>query len=190
MSEKKIIDTSLVLDILVAEKDYIKTWKPDLDLFHKTYKNGKFIYEKIGEQWRPEVNEVLKEMFRKRKLRYSMCFLESFRYLSYMKPYTIKVLVYLVTNMRRDNWIRQLSTTRISEDTGVSKRYVVDGLRQLLDMDVVRRSKSGNTYDYIVSPAFFTRASFRSLFTITDAYSAVADESLPKYSFSNFRENF
>lgn len=189
MSEK-IIDQSLVLDILIAEKDYIRSWRYDIELWHRVRKDGVSKFELIGEQWRPEVNEVLKEVFRKKKLRYAMCFLESFTYLAYMKPYTIKVLVYMVTHMRRDNWIRQLSVSHIIEETGVSKRYVIDGIKQLLEMDVARRAKAKNTYDYIISPAFFTRASFRSIFTITEAYDATANESLPKYSFNNFSKNF
>ena len=189
MSEK-IIDTSLVLDILIAEKDYVRTYRSDHDLWFRVRKDGKNTFEKIAEQWRPEINEVIKEMFRKKKLKYSMCFLESFHLLAEMKPYTIKVLVYMVTHMRRDNWIKQLSISQISAETGVYDRYVIKGITQLLEMDVIRRIKSKNTFDYMVSPAFFTRSTLRGLFTVVYDYDAIPNERSPKYSFSTFDEKF
>lgn len=187
MSDKPI-DTSLVLDILLAEKDYVRTYRTDLDLWYRVRKDGVSKFELIAEQWRPEVNEVIKQMFRKKKMRYTMCFLESFKLIANLKPYTLKTFVYMVTHMRRDNWIKQLSIRNICDETGVSERYVQMAIKQLLQLDVVRRKKVKNTYDYIINPAFFSRASFRSIFTITETFDSLPNERLPKQKFSNFDE--
>lgn len=178
-------ERSIVLDILVAEKTVMAQYREDYKLYFKD-KDGKFV--QLTEYYRDEVNEVIKEMFRKKKLRYVMAFIVSFKQLALMKPYTIRVMCYFVENMRRNNRIHSQSLRLICEKSKVTDKYVSLAIKQLLELDVVRRVKAKNSYDYMVNPAYFTKASLRSSFTLAEWYEQMPCESTLIEEFHNFEK--
>lgn len=177
---------SLVLDILLAEKDVMAQYRNDYKLYIKA-KDGRFI--QVAEYFQPEINEVVKEMFRKKKLKYAMFFLESLELFSEMKPYSLKIMVYFLRHMKRNNTLDAQNIRLIIEKTGVSTRYVTMGLKQLMEMDLIRRKNYKNTFNYIVNPALSTRATMRSVFTVAEFYETYPCQSKSKPVFANFGHN-
>lgn len=174
---------SLVLDILCAEKDIFKYYRDDYKLYVKDGK-GKFI--QVAEFFQPEVNKIVAEIFRKQKLKYAITFLESIPILTTLKPYSLKILFLFVRIMRRNNDVPVMSLIDINDKTGISARYITRGINQLLNMDIVRRQRVKNSYEYMVNPAFFTKSTLRSVFTVTEKYSNMKPHLKKEYDFLNF----
>jgi hypothetical protein len=177
---------TLSLDIILAEKDIVPQYREDLILYWKD-KYG--VFHPVAEFWRDDVNEVVKEIFRKKKMRYAGVFIESFANLTKIKPYTLKVLVMMVGEMRRDNKVYNMTVRDIKAATGVSDRYVLYGIKELLENDYIRRKKIRNTFMYMVNPGFYFRCQMKYLFLLSNDYGQMPCESKDMYDFGNFDKN-
>lgn len=149
-------------------------YREDYKLYFKD-KDGRYV--QLTEQYREEVNDVIREMFRKKKLKYVMTYVESFQKMIYMKPYTVRMICYMVGAMRRNNMLQGVNMREIGEKSGVKDKYTGKAIKQLLDMDVIRRRKFKNAYEYMVNPAYFTRAKLQSTFTLVETYETLPLES-------------
>ena len=178
-------DSLLVLDILVAEKQIIPQYREDIVLYTKT-KEGKYIA--VAEYWRTEVNEIIKEIFRKKKMKYGLIFTHSLQHVSGMKPYTVRLLMFMMERCRRANILEGNSVRDMRDIVVDSERYIMKAIRELMDCDFVRREKNKNGFNYMINPGFYTRCTYRSIFTLIQRYSLLESKSKIKLDFTTFEE--
>ena len=82
--------------------------------------------------------------------------------------------------------IQNTNTRTIAEKSNVKDKYTQLALKQLLEMDVIRRRKFKNSFEYMVNPAYFTRATLRASFTLIEWYIQMPCESKDVDEFTDF----
>jgi predicted transcriptional regulator len=86
---------------------------------------------------------------------------------------SIKVLLYMLSNMKYHNLVFDATQKNISESLNMSSRTVIRALKELDDKGVVKYSKKNNIRTYHVNPAYAWKGSFMQI----------------KYSMSIFKED-
>lgn len=174
----------LALDVLLAEKELIKQYRDDIDLWYRDPKTKKFY--KVANYWRPEVNGIIKEIFRKKKMKYAVVILDSLQYTMNLKPYSFKLLFFMLQHMKRDNTIEGFTIRMIKDKLKMSDRYIINAQKELLEMDFMRRQKDRNSYKFMVNPGFYLRATLKTSFFLAEEYAKWPNESTRGLKFTNF----
>jgi hypothetical protein len=144
-----------------------RTRRQDLDLY---YKNHLGDFEKLAEAYDPEVEEMVSRIFKRKKMRYVMQFVEALEVQDGILPSSHKVLRYMVKEMNYGNQLKNCGLRDIQDGTGVNMRYVVGGVKQLCDKDVIRFAVEKGRRTYIVNPIYFYKGTLRSIFKCVRDY--------------------
>jgi len=152
--------------MLEAERVTSKRVK-DLDLYHKN-PNGEFV--KLAEAYEPEVEETVSNIFKRRKMRYLITFVDALEMQDELLPSSHKVLRYLTMMMNYGNVVKNVGVRDINQSTGLNNRYIINGVKQLCEMDIIRFTVDKGRRTYIVNPTYFYKGTLRNIFRCARDY--------------------
>lgn len=135
--------------------------KDDLDLYRKDM-FGEFV--KLAEAYDPDVEEVVSNIFKRRKMRYLITFVDAIELQDGLLPSSHKVLRYMTKVMNYGNLVKNIGVRDIQDETGVNMRYVINGIKQLCEQDIIRFTVEKGRRTYIVNPTYFYKGTLRSIF--------------------------
>jgi hypothetical protein len=143
-----------------------KRRKKDLDLY---YKNHLGDFELLAEAYEPEVEEVVSNIFKRRKMRYLITFIDAIEVNDSLLPSSHRVLRYMTKEMTFGNVLKNTGLRDIQDGTGVNMRYVINAVKQLCEKDIIRFAVNKGRRTYIVNPVYFYKGTLRSIFkTVRD----------------------
>jgi hypothetical protein len=152
--------------LLEAERVALKRRK-DLDLYRKDI-FGNFV--PLAEAYDPEVEEMVSNIFKRKKMRYLVTFVDSIELQDGLLPSTHKVLRFFTKEMTYGNLVKNIGTRDIQSATGVNMRYVINGIKQLCEKDIIRFTIEKGRRTYIVNPTYFYKGTLRTIFKCVRDY--------------------
>lgn len=159
---------NLIYDLVLLEADRIVAHKmKDPDLYYKDF-NGSF--EKLAEPYSPEVQDVINEVFKRRRMRYMITFNKSLETFWRLKPSATKLLCYFSMSMGYGNIIKGHGFNDISAATGMNKTFITKGINELCEEDLIRFKLIKGRRTYMVNPAIFYKGTIKQLFNSTKKY--------------------
>jgi hypothetical protein len=159
---------NIAYDTILLEGDRVaRKRRKDLDLY---YKNPQGDFEKLAEAYDPEVEEMVSQIFKRRKMRYLITFIDSIEIQDGLLPSSHKVLRYMTKTMNYGNLVKGTGLRDIQDETGLNMKYVINGIKQLCADDMIRFSVEKGRRTYIVNPAYFYKGTLRSIFKCTRDY--------------------
>lgn len=165
---------NIVFDLIMLEADRIHAYRQkDLDLYYKDV-NGDIV--PLAEAYSESVNNLLYDIFKRKKLRYHIAFSETIDELDKMKPISNKLLRFFVREMNYGNILKNYSIRDIQQVTGISNRYMMSSMKELIQKDFIRFQVDRNRRTYMVNPIYFYKGSLKKLFYSVQKYSE-----MPKY---------
>lgn len=165
---------NIVFDLILLEADRVIFHKQkDLDLY---YKNIEGDIVPIAEAYSDSVNEVMQDILRRKKMRYYISFTDTLNELDLMKPISNKLLRFFVREMNYGNIIKNYSLRDIQQVTGISNRYMLSSMKELIDKDFIRFEVDRNRRTYMVNPIYFYKGSLKKIF-----YSVQKYNDMPKH---------
>jgi hypothetical protein len=141
--------------------------KKDLDLYHKD-RNGDFV--KLAEAYEPEVDEILSNIFKRRKMRYLITFVDAMEIQDDLLPSSHKVLRYLTIMMNYGNLVKNVGVRDINSHTGLNNRYIISGVKQLCENDIIRFTVDKGRRTYMVNPTYFYKGTLKNIFRCIREY--------------------
>lgn len=163
-----IPNRSVSYDTLLLEADRVlRKRKKDLDLYHKNM-FGDFV--PLAEAYEPEVEEMISNIFKRKKMRYLITFVDAIEVQDNLLPSSHKVLRYMTKAMNYGNVVKGVGLRDIQDATGLNMRYVINGIKQLCAEDIVRFTVDKGRRTYIVNPAYFYKGTLRSIFKCVRDY--------------------
>jgi hypothetical protein len=141
--------------------------KKDLDLYHKN-RNGDFV--KLAEAYEPEVEEMVSNIFKRRKMRYLITFVDALEMQNELLPSAHKVLRYLTMMMKYGNTVKNVGVRDINIETGLNNRYIINGIKQLCENDIIRFTVDKGRRTYIINPTYFYKGTLRNIFRCARDY--------------------
>lgn len=153
---------SVVYDLMLLEVDRIeRRRKQDLDLY---YKNVTGDIVPLAEAYEPEVEEMVSNIFKKRKMRYLITFVDAIELQDELLPSSHKALRYMTKEMNYGNIVKNIGLRDIQDATGLNMKYVIKAIKQLCEKDILRFKVLKGRRTYIVNPTFFYKGTLRSIF--------------------------
>lgn len=135
--------------------------KKDLDLY---YKNHLGDIVPLAEAYEPDVEEMVSNIFKKRKMRYLITFVDAIELQDELLPSAHKVLRFFTKEMNYGNVVKNIGVRDIQDETGLNMKYVIKAIKQLCDKDIVRFKVLKGRRTYIVNPTYFYKGTLRSIF--------------------------
>lgn len=155
-------------DTILLEADRVaRKRKKDLDLYRKDM-FGNFV--PLAEAYDPSVDEVVSNIFKRKKMRYLITFVDSIELQDGLLPSTHKVLRYFTKEMNYGNVVKGIGTRDIQEATGVNMRYVINAVKQLCAKDIIRFTVEKGRRTYVVNPTYFYKGTLRTIFKCVRDY--------------------
>jgi hypothetical protein len=152
--------------MLEAERVALKR-KKDLDLYYKNH-NGEFV--RLAEAYDVEVEETVSNVFKKRKMRYLVTFVDALEMQDELLPSSHKVLRYMTIMMNYGNTVKNVGVRDINDSTGLNNRYIISGIKQLCEYDIIRFTVEKGRRTYIINPTYFYKGTLRSIFRCAREY--------------------
>lgn len=118
----------------------------------------------LAEAYEPEVEEMVSNIFKRKKMRYLVTFVDAIELQDGLLPSTHKVLRFFTKEMNYGNLVKNVGTRDIQSATGVNMRYVINGIKQLCAEDIIRFVVEKGRRTYIVNPTYFYKGTLRSIF--------------------------
>ena len=157
-----MIKRNISYDTILLEADRIaRQRRKDLDLYYKDM-FGDFV--PLAEAYEPEVEEMVSNIFKRKKMRYLVTFVDAIELQDGLLPSTHKVLRFFTKEMNYGNLVKNVGTRDIQSSTGVNMRYVINGIKQLCAEDIIRFVVEKGRRTYIVNPTYFYKGTLRSIF--------------------------
>jgi hypothetical protein len=127
-------------------------------------------FVKLAEAYEPEIEELVSNIFKRKKMRYLITFVDAIELQDGLLPSTHKVLRYMTKTMSYGNQLKNIGLRDIQDSTGVNMRYVINGIKQLCAKDIIRFTVEKGRRTYIVNPTFFYKGTLRSIFKCIRGY--------------------
>jgi len=155
-------ERSVAYDTILLEADRIANKRrKDLDLY---YKNHLGDFEVLAEAYDPEVEEMVSRIFKRKKMRYLVTFVDAIELQDGLLPSSHKVLRYMSKTMTYGNLVKNIGLRDVQDETGLNMRYVINGVKELCDKDIIRFTVEKGRRTYIVNPTYFYKGTLRSIF--------------------------
>jgi hypothetical protein len=166
MSENRTND--VVYDMILLEADRIKSYKmKELDLFYRD-KYGEV--KLVAEGYKKEVEEVVSQLLKKKKMRYMITFMSALDVMDDLKPSANKLLRFFVKQMSYGNKLEGFTIRDIQKYTGIHLRYLLNAMNELYDKDIVRFTTHRAKRTYMVNPMYYYKGTMKRLFFNLRAY--------------------
>jgi len=152
---------NIVFDLILLEADRVINRRvKHLDLYYK----DKDEYRKLAEGYNAEVNEVVENLLKRKKMRYMISFVETLDIMDKLKPATNKMLRFFVKQMNYGNALKNYSLRDIQQLTDMSMRYVMKSVSELCAHDVIRFTMDKNRRTYMINPIYFYKGTIKKMF--------------------------
>lgn len=161
-------ENNIVYDLLLLEADRIEKRKlkhPEL-----YYKNHLGDIVPLAEPWDSDVEDLIQSIFKKKKTRYLITFVEAIGLQDELNPSSLKMLRFMAKEMNYGNFLKGYGLRDIRNYTGMNMRYVIKAIGQLSEMDVIRFSTEKGRRTYMVNPIYFYKGSMKSIFGAVKSY--------------------
>lgn len=159
---------SISYDTMLLEADRVAMKRrKDFDLYYKDHL-GDFVV--LAEAYDPEVEEMVARIFKRRKMRYLVTFVDAMEIQDGLLPSSHKVLRYMSKAMTYGNLLKNVGVRDVQDGTGLNMKYVINGIKQLCEGDMIRFSIEKGRRTYIVNPIYFYKGTLRSIFKCIRAY--------------------
>jgi hypothetical protein len=153
---------NIVYDLLMLEADRINMYRrEEFDLYYKD-RSGEF--QPVGEAYSQDIENLLMGLFKKKKMRYMISFLESLDIQNEIKPSALKVLRCMCKEMNYGNILKGYGSRDIQNYTGINMHYVTKGLAELNEKDIIRFTVAKGRRTYMVNPIYFYKGSLKKIF--------------------------
>jgi hypothetical protein len=153
---------NIVFDLLLLEADRVLAKK--IKHFDLYYKDEKGQFSQLAEAYNSEVDLLIENLFRRKKMRYMVAFSESLDIMDQLKPATNKMLRFFVKQMNYGNALKNYSLRDIQQLTDMSMRYVMKSISELCEKDVIRFSMDKNRRTYMINPIYFYKGTIKKMF--------------------------
>lgn len=169
MSENQT--NSVVYDMILLEADRIQSYKmKELDLFYRD-KYGEI--KLIAEGYNKEVEDVVSQLLKKKKMRYMVTFIAALDVMDDLKPSANKLLRFFVKNMSYGNKLEGYTIRDIQKYTGIHLRYLLNAMNELYDKDIVRFTTHRAKRTYMINPMYYYKGTMKKLFFNAKIYKAM-----------------
>jgi hypothetical protein len=173
----------LVFDYVELEVDRILARKKkDFDLYIKN-PNGTF--EVLGEAYEEEVNEIIDNIFKRKRMKYYITFQDSLDVMDNLPPIANKILRLLVKAMNYGNVVKGYSIRDIKLITGSHSTYIQNAIRTLAEQDIIRFIPDKNRRIYMVNPTYYYKGTIKKMFLVVRKYKKMPQMALdgsPQYN--------
>lgn len=162
------MENSLVFDLILLEADRVIAHRmKNFDLYYKDI-NGSF--EKIGDAYASEADDMVALIMKRKKMRYMISFVEAIELQDELKPSSSKILRFFARQMSYGNVVKGYGFKDIFNATGVNTHFITSGINQLCEKDIVRFKVVKGRRIYMVNPIFFYKGSMKKLFNAVKQY--------------------
>lgn len=152
----------------MMESERIKSQRrKDLDLYYKDHLGN---FAKLSKAYDPDVEEMVSNIFKRRKMRYLISFVDAMTMQDNLLPSSHRVLRYMSTEMNYGNVVKNTGLRDIQDSTGVNMRYVINAIKQLCEIDAIRFTVEKGRRTYMVNPTYFYKGTLRSIFKSVREY--------------------
>lgn len=165
------MEGNIVYDLLLLEADRIERRK---------LKRPKLFYEDIvgnivplAEPWDAQVEDMIQGIFKKKKTRYLITFVEALEVQDELIPSAHKMLRFMSKEMSYGNTLKGYGLRDIRNATGMNMRYVIKSIGELCEKDLIRFSVDKGRRTYMVNPVYFYKGSMKSIFSAVRSYDAM-----------------
>lgn len=160
--------SNILYDMILMEADKISFYKQkDLELYYKD-KHGNIV--PLAQPYDPEVQDVLKQLLKRKRMRYFLTFAEGLNLINELNKSANRVLTLFTQNMGYDNRLKEWSIRDLHGALGTDMKFLVKSLRTLCEKDIIRFVVIKNKRTYMVNPVYFYRGSIKSLFDTVKKY--------------------
>jgi hypothetical protein len=158
----------ILFDLILLEADRIIAHRQkNLDLYYKDI-NGAIV--PLADGYGAEVEDVLNQILKRKKMRYMITFVEAIDLQNDLKPSSHKVLRFFSKNMNYGNVLKSYGLRDIQIATGINMHYVMNAIGQLCETDIVRFTVDKGRRTYMVNPIYFYKGSMKKLFYAVKEY--------------------
>jgi len=162
------MENNIVFDLVLLEADRVIAHRmKDFDLYYKDI-NGSF--EKIGEAYSSEVDELVSSIMKRKKMRYMISFVDSIDLQEELRPSAYRVLRFFAKHMNYGNVLKGYGIRDINDATNLNTAYITSAIKQLCAKDILRFDVEKGRRTYMINPIYFYKGSMKKLFYAVKEY--------------------
>jgi hypothetical protein len=156
------MENNIVFDLVLMEADRVIAHRmKNFDLYYKDI-NGSF--ESIGEAYSSQVDDLVSNIMKRKKMRYMITFVDAIDLQDELKPSAHRVLRFFTKNMNYGNVLKGYGMRDINEATSLNMGYITGAIKQLCGKDILRFEVTKGRRTYMVNPIYFYKGSMKKLF--------------------------
>lgn len=176
------MQNKIVYDLLYLEAERVEKLKlKDFELYYKN-RYGNIV--PMAEGYDASVELLIQDIFKKKKTRYLITFVEGMDIMDELNPSSNKMLRFMAREMNYGNFLKGYGLRDINHATGMNMRYVMKSLGQLCEKDIIRFETDKGRRTYMVNPIYFYKGSMKSIFAAVRNY-----DKMPKLN-NEFQEEY
>jgi len=161
-------ENSLIYDLVLMEADRVQAYRyKSMDLYYKD-PIGNMV--PIGEAYKAEVDALIENIFKKRKMRYFVTFTEAIDLQDSLKPSSHKLMRFFCRHMSYVFFVANDGIRDIQIATAMNTNFVSKGIVELCKNDVIRFEVNKGRRTYMVNPIFFYKGTMSALFKCMRKY--------------------
>lgn len=161
-------ENNLVFDLVLMEADRVVAHRmKDFDLYYKDISGS---YEKIGEAYRMQADDMIANIMKRKKMRYMITFVDAIELQDELKPSAHRVLRFFAKNMNYGNVLKGYGMRDINQATSLNMGYITGAIKQLCEKDIIRFEVEKGRRTYMINPIYFYKGSMKKLFYAVKEY--------------------
>jgi DNA-binding MarR family transcriptional regulator len=158
----------LIFDLVLLEADRVIAHRmKDFDLYYKDV-NGS--YESIGEAYSAQVDDLVSNIMKRKKMRYMITFVDAIDLQDELRPSSHRVLRFISKHMNYGNVLKGYGIRDINLATGLNTHYITSAIKELCGRDIIRFDVEKGRRTYMVNPIYFYKGSMKKLFYAVKEY--------------------
>lgn len=163
-----MVENRLIYDLLLMEADRVQAYRyKSMDLYYKD-PMGNIV--PIGEAYNADVEKLVENIFKKRKMRYFVTFTEAIDLQDDLKPSSHKLMRFFCRHMNYGNILKNYGIRDIQIATSMNTNFVSKGIVELCKHDVIRFKVEKGRRTYMVNPIFFYKGTMKRIFKCIRSY--------------------
>lgn len=171
---------NFVYDLVLLEADRILSHRMhDIDLYYKD-PNGR--YEKLAEAYDPEVMELLKDIFKRKRTSFSLLFNDAIDDYTDLSVSEKRMLNFLVKTMNYGNLVSGYTIRDFRSCNGMRSEIITRTLKSLCAKGYIKYTVHRAKRTYMINPSVFYRGSLKRLAYATKGYERMKSEHIGKTS--------
>jgi len=165
------MENNIVYDLILLEADRIISRKLKSPKLYYENSYGEIV--PLAEPWSAEVDMMVNNIFKKKKMRYLITFVDALKIQDELNPSAVKMLRFMAGDMNYGNYLKGYGLRDIRNATGMNMRYVLKAIGQLCEHDIIRFYTEKGRRTYMVNPIYFYKGSMKSIFSSVKNYNSI-----------------